>query len=63
MQWHPRNFGGKRPDPESIKREGWNADGILVVKADDERLSWPEQEQVKQIGEKLYGKRDKDGQA
>lgn len=51
----PRGFGGTRPDPETIKREGWRSEQILVVKADDGRLSWPEQEQVKQIGNKLYG--------
>ncbi len=41
-------------DAEKIKREGWNNDGILVVKVDDERLSWPEKELIKQIGDKIY---------
>ena len=41
-------------DKEKLKREGWNNDGILVVKIDDERLSWPEKELIKQIGDKIY---------
>lgn len=36
-----------------VKREGWNSEGILVVKADDDRLSWPEREMIRQLGEKL----------
>ncbi len=44
----------KKIDAEKIKREGWNNDGILVVKVDDERLSWPEKELIKQIGDKIY---------
>jgi hypothetical protein len=30
---------------------------VLAVAVDDERLSWPEQELVRQLGERLYGKR------
>ena len=51
------NLGRMQPkqiDAEKIKREGWNHDGILVVKVDDERLSWPEKELIKQIGDKIY---------
>ena len=44
----------KQIDAEKLKREGWNNDGILVVKVDDERLSWPEKELIKQIGDKIY---------
>ncbi len=47
---------GKRPDPETIKREGWRDQGILVISPADKRLTWPERELVKQLGEKLYGK-------
>ena len=46
----------KQIDTEKIKREGWNNDGILVIKVDDERLSWPEKELIKQIGDKIYNK-------
>jgi len=44
-----------RPDPETIKREGWREEGILVISPDDERLDWAERELVKRIGERLYG--------
>lgn len=44
----------KQIDAEKIKREAFNNDGILVVKIDDERLSWPEKELIKQIGDKIY---------
>lgn len=44
----------KKIDAEKLKREGWKNDKILVVKADDERLSWPEKELIKQIGDKIY---------
>ena len=62
MTWTPRGFGGERPDVEIVKREGWNSQGILVVKEDDQRLSWPERELIRQLGEKLYGKRQSQGE-
>ncbi|QQR70059.1 MAG: hypothetical protein IPI58_05985 [Alphaproteobacteria bacterium] len=62
MKWTPRGFGGERSDPEDVKRMGWNSEGILVVKADDQRLSWPERELIRQLGEKLYGKRQPQGE-
>jgi hypothetical protein len=46
-------------DLEKVKKEGWNKEGILVVKIDDERLSWPEKEIIKQIGNKIYNSRNK----
>jgi len=46
-------------DLEKVKKEGWNKDGILVVKIDDERLSWPEKEIIKQIGNKIYNSKNK----
>ena len=55
MKWAPRGFGGERLPPEHIKREGWQAQRVLVIEADDERLTWPERELVRQLGEKLYG--------
>lgn len=42
-------------DTERIKADAWENDGILVVRVDDPRLSWVEIQQIKQIGEKLYG--------
>ena len=57
MRFHPRGFGGRRRDPDQVKRDGWREQGVLAVAVDDERLSWPEQALVRQLGEKLYGKR------
>ena len=56
MRYFPKGYGGKREEAEVIKRQGWQDTGTLVVSVDDKRLSWPEQELVKQLGEKLYGK-------
>lgn len=57
MRWFPRGYGGERTPPEHLKRNGWRDRRILVVNADDERLTWPERELIRQIGDKLYGKR------
>ncbi len=57
MRWFPKGYGGKRRDPEQVKREGWLEQGILAVSVDDERLTWPERELIRQLGEKLYGGR------
>ncbi len=57
------NLGRMQPkqiDAEKIKREAWGNDGILVVKVDDERLSWPEKELIKQIGNKIYNNKKGD---
>jgi hypothetical protein len=54
MRW----ASGDRPSPEHIKRSGWRDQNILVVSADDDRLSWSERELLRRIGEKLYGKRE-----
>ena len=57
MSWLPRGYGGDRRSPEQVKREGWQEQGLLVVSPEDERLSWPERELVKQLGDELYGRR------
>ena len=59
MKWAPKGVGGERRPPEHIKREGWQAQRVLVIGADDERLTWPERELVRQLGEKLYGEQRK----
>jgi hypothetical protein len=51
-----------RIDVDAEKRTGWREHGILVVKADDPDLTWPERELVKQLGRKLYGERREQGQ-
>ena len=55
MRWAPRGFGGDRQSPEHIKRQGWQAQHVLVIDANDERLTWPERELIRQLGERLYG--------
>lgn len=57
MKWFPRGYGGERRPPECVKREGWREQGVLAVSLEDQRLTWAERELIKQLGEKLYGKR------
>lgn len=59
MRWHPPGCGGERRDADQVKRDGWRQTGLLAVRIDDERLTWPERELVRQLGEKLYGKTSK----
>lgn len=56
MRFTPKGYGGNRRDPEQVKRAGWQEQGLLAVAIDDHRLTWPERELVRQLGEKLYGK-------
>jgi hypothetical protein len=63
MRWHPRGYGGERRDADRVKRDGWRDQGMLAVSIDDERLSWPERELVRQLGEKLYGPRSREADA
>ena len=60
MRWHPKDYGGHRRDPEQVKREGWHEQGLLAVSLEDVRLTWPERELVRQLGEKLDGPRPSD---
>ena len=55
MRWLPRGYGGTRRSPEDVKRDGWREQGLLAVSIEDQRLTWPERELIKQLGEKLYG--------
>jgi len=57
MSFTPRGFGGTRRDPDQVKREGWREVGLFAVLLEDDRLTWPERELVRQLGERLYGKR------
>ncbi|MGE0854431.1 MAG: hypothetical protein AB7O44_33370 [Hyphomicrobiaceae bacterium] len=57
MRWAPRGFGGDGMPPEEMKRLGWQAQRVLVIDADDDRLTWPERELVRQLGERLYGRK------
>ena len=58
MRWMPKGYGGSRASPEVVKRSGWRNQRILVVSADDARLTWPEREFIRQIGDKLYGSKE-----
>ena len=57
MKFTPKGFGGDRTPPDRIKQDGWRMQGVLVVSEDDQRMTWPERELVRQLGEKLYGSR------
>ena len=57
MRFTPMGYGGDRRGPDEVKRDGWKEQGLLAVAVDDDRLTWPERELVRQLGEKLYGKR------
>lgn len=56
MRFTPKGYGGNRRNPEQVKRDGWHEQHMLAVSLDDHRLTWPERELVRQLGEKLYGK-------
>ena len=62
MRYAPKGYGGKRRDPERVKREGWREQQLLAVSLDDHRLTWPERELVRQLGEKLYGAAEGEGE-
>jgi hypothetical protein len=54
------HLGRHQPTPvdaEAEKRAGWREHGILVVAVADPRLTWSEQELVRQLGARLYGQR------
>jgi len=63
VRWAPRGYGGQRRDSEQVKREGWREQRVLAVALDDDRLTWPERELIRQLGEKLYGDRDQSKEA
>lgn len=58
MRWIPGGNGSERQSADTIQREGWHELGVLTVAIDDERLSWPEREIIRQLGDKLYGRRE-----
>ncbi len=58
MRRFPKGYGGERRSAEQVKRDGWIDQGVLAVSVEDDRLTWPERELIRQLGEKLYGRRD-----
>lgn len=61
MRWAPPGCGGQRRPPEHIRRDESREQNILVVSANDQRLSWAERELVRQLGDKLYGRTEREG--
>ena len=55
MDAHGYGANGVRPKTSSA-RVGTSR--ILAVSEDDQRRTWPERELIRQLGRKLYGKRD-----
>jgi hypothetical protein len=53
MRFAPPGYGGHRRSPDQVKQEGWREQGLLAVSVNDNRLTWPERELVRQLGEKL----------
>lgn len=44
-------------DVEAIKAEAWNTHGILVVDIADGRLGWDDVQFIKNLGDRIYGKK------
>jgi len=42
---------------EALRRRAWRQDGVLSLRDGDDRLTWPERELVRQLGDRLYGAR------
>jgi hypothetical protein len=59
MKWAPKGCGGERRTVEQVKRDGWHEHGILAIDEQDRRLSWPERHLVRHLGERLFGKRQR----
>jgi hypothetical protein len=62
MRFVPKGYGGTRRSPNQDRQDGWREQGLLAVAVDDERLTWPERELVRQLGERLYGRRRQEAQ-
>lgn len=56
MRFTPPGYGGHRRSPEEVRRDGWREQQLLAVSLDDDRLTWPERELVRQLGDRLYGR-------
>ena len=49
---------GQGFDAETIKRQGWRDQGILVVNTHDPRLERLERQLLTRIAERLYGRQE-----
>jgi hypothetical protein len=52
-----QRWQGQGLDLETIKRNGWRDQGILVISPEDQRLDWMERQLLSQIAERIYGRR------
>ncbi len=39
MRFAPRGYGGRRREPEQVKKDGWREQGMLAVSLDDQRAA------------------------
>jgi hypothetical protein len=46
-------------DPEQIKRKDWREQPLLVISPEKTRLDWVEHERLRQIGDRLYGPKER----
>lgn len=44
------------PDTDQIKKEAWANERILVIQAEDNRLTWIERQVIEAIGNRINGK-------
>ena len=44
---------------EAMRRKAWLEHGYLSLSHADDRLTWEQREYLKQIAERLYGKRER----
>lgn len=54
---YPTREIGRQVDYESLKRNGYRDQGIVVVRIDDPRLTDWDRQFLKNVGERLYGQR------
>jgi hypothetical protein len=62
VRWTPKGYGGERRNSDQVKRDGWIEQGILVVDENDGRLTRPERQLIRQLGERFFGKRKSEAQ-
>lgn len=55
LERHQPHSSLSEEEIDRMRRAAWQKQGVLNVAPSDRRLTWPEREFIKQIGEKLYG--------
>lgn len=58
MTTHLPRAAASKEELEAMRRRAWQKEGVLSLRDGDDRLTWPERELVRQLGERLYGPRD-----